>query len=400
MKYLLSLLLTALVAFPAAAYETYRTVGDVPVQRGFERVTLFRGLEHPWGMTWLPEGDPTGDMLITERPGRLRVVREGALVPEPVSGVPEIFAENQGGLLDVSLHPDFGDNRLVYLTLAHGDQEANRTRVVRGRLDGMTLTDVEVVFEVGVAKVGGQHFGSRIIWLPDDTMLVSIGDGGNPPISLGGEFIRNKAQELDYHLGKILRLTPDGTPPEDNPFVDAEPALPEVWSYGHRNVQGLAWDPIRKQVWATEHGALGGDELNQPRAGINYGWPKATYSREYTDGTPIATQPSIDQAADPVVVWMTAIAPSGLAVYTGDHFPEWKGDLFAGGLISQDVRHIVFDEAGNVADQKALRIGARVRDVAQGPDGHLYVLTDEDSGRLIRIEPAAVTGDQAAPSAP
>jgi glucose/arabinose dehydrogenase len=373
--------------------QPYITQGDVPAERGFRAVTLVQGLEHPWGMVWLPNGD----ILITERPGRLRRVRGDRLVSNPVSGVPGVFGSGQGGLLDISLHPRFNENRKLYFTYAHGTSKANRTRVATAVLNGDTLDNWQDIFEVTVDKSGSQHFGSRLIWLPDGTLLVSIGDGGNPPVKLDGEWIRNQAQNRRSHLGKILRLNADGTVPRDNPFVNSAEADPAVWSYGHRNIQGVAYDPLRSMVWASEHGALGGDELNVIQAGKNYGWPVVTYSREYFDGSKISSQTSKPGMVDPKVVWITAIAPSGLVVYTGNRFLRWHGDVFAGGLKSQDIRRIDLDDAGHVKGQFALRIGQRVRDVRQGPDGLLYVITDETNGSLIRLEPAT---DKDSPESP
>jgi glucose/arabinose dehydrogenase len=387
MKALLSAVTLILFPFVCAtqiAAQPYITEGDVPAERGFRRVVLVDGLEHPWGMAWLPGGD----MLITERPGRLRRVRDGRLVPEPVAGVPAVLADGQGGLLDIRLHPDFETNRKVYFTYAHGRSRANRTRVAAAVLEDEGLKNWRVIFEVATVKPGTQHFGSRLIWMPDGTLLVSIGDGGNPPVRLDGDWIRKQAQNKRSHLGKILRLNADGSIPPDNPFSGSADAEAAVWSYGHRNIQGMAYDPLRSVVWVSEHGALGGDELNRVAPGKNYGWPVVTYSREYFGGLKISDFRSKPGMVDPVVVWMTAIAPSGLAVYTGAGFPQWHGDLFAGGLQSQDIRRIDLDEAGNVIGQYAVRIGQRVRDVRQGPDGLLYVLTDESRGRLIRLEPA------------
>jgi aldose sugar dehydrogenase len=349
---------------------------------GFKQTTVIEGLERPWSMAWLPDGT----MLVTEKAGRLRVVRNGKLEPTPITGVPTVMSSGQGGLMDVSLHPQFAQNRQIYLTYAQGDPNANRTRLARATFDGKALRDLRVIFEVSQVKSGTQHFGSRIVWLPDNTMLLAIGDGGNPPVQLAGDLIRKQAQNLRSHLGKIVRLNDDGSAPRDNPFVNKSDANPAVWSYGHRNIQGLTFDPTTKRVWATEHGARGGDELNQVEAGKNYGWPIVTHSREYSGGeiSQVRSRPGM---VDPKVVWTPATAPSGLAFYTGDRFPNWRGDLFAGGLVSQDVRRIDLDQAGNVRGQEEIRIGQRVRDVRQGPDGLLYILTDESNGRLIRLDP-------------
>lgn len=349
-----------------------------------QTVTVVEGLEHPWSMAWLPNGD----QLITERPGRLRIVRNGTLDPTPIAGVPEVFAFKQGGLLDISIHPRFAENRLIYFTYSHGNADANRTRVARATFDGEALQNVEVIFEVSQTKPDGQHFGSRITWLPDNTMLVAIGDGGNPPVQLEGDLIREQAQNLNSHLGKIVRLNDDGSVPQDNPFVNRENADPAIWSYGHRNIQGLTLDPDTGRIWSTEHGSLGGDELNLLKAGENYGWPVVTHSREYSGGE-ISSERSRPGMIDPRAVWTPAKAPSGLAVYTGDRFPGWRGNLFAGGLVSRDVRRIQLDESGNVVNQEPIEIGERVRDVRQSPDGFLYILTDQSDGKLIRIEPVS-----------
>ena len=347
----------------------------------FQAVTLVDSLEHPWGLAWLPNGD----ILITERPGRLRLVQNGTLTPDPIPGVPDLFSANQGGLLDIAVHPQFEQNRLVYFTYSDGTNSANRTRIARATFDDNALSNWEVIFEVSQTKPGGQHFGSRLVWLPDGTLLASIGDGGNPPLEMDGEFIRQQAQNTGSHLGKTIRINDDGSVPADNPFANSSDAEPEVWSYGHRNIQGLAYDALRNQVWASEHGSRGGDEVNQIEGGENYGWPVATHSREYSGGLISAAQ-SLPGMVDPEVIWTPSIAPSGLAVYTGDRFPDWQGDLFAGGLVTQNIHHIELDESGNVLNEATISIGQRVRDVRQGTDGLLYVLTDESNGQLIRLE--------------
>ncbi|MEG3437566.1 PQQ-dependent sugar dehydrogenase [Pannus brasiliensis CCIBt3594] len=342
------------------------------------QVTVIEGLEHPWGMAWLP----SGEMLITERPGRLRVVRGGKLDPTPIAGVPEVFAVGQGGLLDVAVHPDFARNRLIYFTYAYGNESANRTRVARAVFDGKRLRDVRVIFEVSRTKTGSQHFGSRLLWLWDGTLLVSIGDGGNPPLQFDGKLSREQAQNRAIELGKIVRIEDDGSIPKDNPFPGSK-----IWSYGHRNIQGLAIDPTTGRVWSTEHGAKGGDELNLIEKGKNYGWPIISASRDYRTGEPVSEQKSRPGMVDPKWVWTPAIAPSGLAFYTGNRFPAWRGDLFAGGLVARSVIRIDRDASGKVSGQQSIEIGQRVRDVRQGPDGFLYILTDEENGRLIRLEP-------------
>ncbi len=355
---------------------------NVTVAENFRTTTILKGLERPWGMAWLPDGA----MLITERAGRLRIARNGVKQPQPIAGVPEVFAVGQGGLMDVSLHPNFAENRSLYITYSHGSESANRTRVARATFDGEALQNLEVIFEVSPTKTGGQHFGSRIVWLPDNTMLVAIGDGGNPPIQLDGDLIRKQAQNLNSHLGKVVRLNDDGSIPPDNPFFSSASAEPAIWSYGHRNIQGMTFDPANNRLWSTEHGARGGDELNLVEAGENYGWPYVTYSKEYTGGE-ISQERSRSGMVDPKVVWISTTAPSGLAIYTGDRFSQWQGDLFAGGLVSRDIRRIDLDGEGNVVSEESIPIGQRVRDVRQSPDGMLYVLTDEQNGQLISIEP-------------
>ncbi|GAB5562155.1 MAG: PQQ-dependent sugar dehydrogenase [Synoicihabitans sp.] len=358
--------------------------GNVPPAAGWEAVTAVEGLEYPWSVTWLPEGQA----LITEKPGRLRVVRKGQLLPSVVDGLAEFFAGGHAGLMDVSLHPQFSNNRWVYLTYSAGTEQANSTRLARGRLseDLSTLSDLEVLHVVTPLKPKFHHFGSRLLWLPDGTVLLALGDGGNPPVRLDGELMREQSQQLDSQLGKVLRLRDDGTVPADNPFVGREGVDPFIWTWGHRNIQGLVRDPVTGRVWANEHGSRGGDELNVLVAGGNYGWPRVTYSIEYTFGV-ISRERTRPDMVDPVVVWTPAQAPSGLLLYTGKRFPEWQGDLFSGALKGREVRRIDLDNMGRVIRQQRLPIGARVRDVRQGPDGFIYVLTDEEKGRMLRLQP-------------
>lgn len=344
---------------------------------------VLTGMEHPWAMVWLPDEDI--DMLITERPGRLRVIEDGELQPREISGLPAIYYSGQGGLLDISLHPEFEINRLIYLTYSTGDDDANRTTVGRGILEDYQLLDYEEIFRVSDDKTDDQHYGSRIMWQSDNTFLLTLGDGGNY-VRYEGGWIREQAQNPNIHFGKILKLTADGEAAPEGPFLDHENSLPEVWTMGHRNVQGITQDPESGRIWANEHGSRGGDELNLLKAGANYGWPEVTYSREYhyTKITDETTRPGME---DPKVVWTPAQAPSGLEFYTGNQFPEWQGDLFSGGLQGEQVRRIILDDE-KVIGEESITIGQRVRDVKQGPDGYLYVLTDHEEGQLIRLMPA------------
>ncbi len=362
-------------------------VGKTPRQTGWKAQTVTSGLMHPWSAVWLPDGKT---MLVTEREGRLRVIVDGKLRMDLVEGLPEnIFASGQGGLLDLAVHPDFSNNRFVYMTFSTGSGSANHTALARGKLskDLKRLTDTKVIFSVEQKKRGGQHFGSRLLWLKDGTLLMSIGDGGNPPIKLDGRLIRLNAQDLSKHLGKVLRMDENGNPLDENPFAsDNDPETNAyIWTYGHRNIQGLAMHPKTGEIWASEHGARGGDELNILKKGANYGWPEATYSREYF-GPRISDTTTMEGAVHPQVVWTPCIAPSGLTFYTGTDFPDWKGDLLAGGLVKRQIRRIDF-ENGKIVGQTTLQFDDRIRWVEVGPDGGLYVLTDEIDGRLLKLVP-------------
>ncbi|MFY7760679.1 PQQ-dependent sugar dehydrogenase [Aquidulcibacter sp.] len=375
---------------------------SLPAATNLTAQTMVADLEAPWGMAFLPNGD----LLVTELLGKLRYVKAGqnwSLEAEEIKGVPTVTAAGQGGLMDVTLHPNFARNKLIYLSFSVGDEAANRTRIVRAKLDGRALTDVQTIFEVTPAKPRFQHYGSRFTWLPDQTLLISIGDGGNPPNSIDGSFIRNQAQNLGSHLGKIIRIKDDGSIPKDNPFVNTPGARPEIYSYGHRNAQGLVRDPVSGRIYATEHGSQGGDELNLIQSGQNYGWPKVTYGVEYGAArTPITPNQSGPSLIDPLAVWSPAIAPSGLAVVRSKKYRGWDGDVLAGGLRLDQGRgaliRVDLDTAGKVIGQERIDLGdVRVRDVRQGPDGYIYVLTTamrnfrdkgQRNGQLIRLMPA------------
>jgi glucose/arabinose dehydrogenase len=378
--------MAALVAGPATAQAAPPLVAyEVPAEPGLQQSVWARGLENPWGIAWLPDGRA----LVTEQSGRLRIVGKDGRVGAPVNGTPAVASVGQGGLLDVAVHPDFAENGLVYLAHSVGTQGANMTALSRGKLSGNMLTEVKELFRNPTAKSGGAHFGSRLMWLPDGTLLMSVGDGGNPNVQLNGENIRNNAQNARTYFGKVLRVTAEGAPVKNNPGV-LNPKLgwdPRVWSMGHRNIQGLARDPSTGTVWATEHGARGGDELNRLAAGANFGWPVVTYSVEYS-GKPITSERARAGFRDPVSVWVPSIAPSGLAVYRGRVLPGLDGALLAGGLMSEDVRVIRLRADGRPASERRVQIGARVRDIRVGPDGLVYVLTDEEAGRILRLGPA------------
>lgn len=346
-------------------------------------VVVTRGLSHPWGMAFLPDGD----MLVTEREGRLRMIRDGVLDPEPIDGVPEVLARGLSGLMDVALHPEFTDNRLVYLsyTRSLGEREAT-VALIRGRLDGMTLRDVEDVF---VAEPwGGSTASARIAFAPDGLLYMTVGGAFGVGAGAG------RAQDPSSHAGKLLRLRDDGSVPDDNPFVGRPGYQPEIFSMGHRNQQGLAFHPETAALWATEHAVQGGDELNVIESGKNYGWPVVSYGRQY-NGPRVTERFWQDGMEEPVVFWVPSIAPSGLTFYTGDRFPAWKGNLFVGSLMTGRIgrtghlERIVFTENGEELRREWLltELKQRIRDVRQGPDGLIYVLTEANQAALLRLEP-------------
>ena len=363
--------------------QAIQTSGEPPKAKGWRAETVVSGLPQPWGMAWLADGR----ILVTGKEGTLHLVDGKRMVAVPVEGLPELFASGQGGLLDIAVHPaDKGANARVYMTMSSGSSSANRTVLVQGVFDGKRVHGVKTLFSASPAKSGGQHFGSRIVFLKDGTLLMSIGDGGNPPQRVGNMLARDQAQNLGSHNGSILRLTGEGKPAPGNPLAGRQGALPELWSIGHRNIQGIAVDPQSGRVWASEHGPRGGDEINLIEGGKNYGWPLQSYGADYSSREPVGTKnvPGMEQ---PLVAWVPSPAPSGLVYYSGKAFPQWQGSLFSGGLASKDIRRIAFDTQGKAVKQEQLDIGKRVRDVRQGPDGQLYALTDEAKGSLLRIVP-------------
>jgi glucose/arabinose dehydrogenase len=348
---------------------------DFPSEQGPIRVvTVARGLEHPWGLAFLPGGR----MLVTERPGRLWVVSPDGQLSAPLGGVPEVWARGQGGLLDVALAPDYAQSHIIYLSYAEpGALGTAGTAVARARHGANGIEDVTVIFRQDPKRRAGQHFGSRIVPRPDGTLFITTGDRGD----------RNTAQDLDAHIGKVIRIRPDGTIPPDNPFPARPDTRAEIWSYGHRNIQGAALHPTTGQLWTAEHGAMGGDEVNTPQAGRNYGWPVITYGRDYS-GAPIGEGTAKAGMEQPVHYWDPSIAPSGMMFYTGDKFPAWRGHLFVGSLKFGLLVRLELDGTRVVHEERLLRgLGDRIRDVVQGPDGYLYLLTDEEDGRILRIEP-------------
>lgn len=364
-----------------AASQAIQPTGAPKAATGWRQETLVSGIVNPWGIAWLPDGSA----LVTEKRGTVVQIKDGALGAR-VGTVPDVAVIGQGGLMDIALHPDFRKNGWVYFTAATGSNRANRTTLIRGTFKDGQLSDFKTLFQVSQDKSGGQHFGSRLLWLPNKTVLMSIGDGGNPPSAINGEFTRYMAQKKSSHLGKVLCLDENGKAAKGNPFTGEAGAMPEIFSYGHRNIQGMAFDSSGR-IWANEHGARGGDEVNLVQKGKNYGWSKVSFSKEYSENKDVAEYTTFPGMEDPKVVWTPCPAPSGLALYTGKDFPAWKGDLFSGGLAGQDIRRIDLDSKGNVIGQEQLRMGVRIRDVRMGPDGYLYALSDESNGRLIRIVP-------------
>lgn len=380
-RFALALLLGACAAVPAAAKPSI-VPWEVAAEPGLRATDWAKGLENPWGIAFLPDGRA----LVTERPGRMRIVAKDGRVGTPITGVPKVFAEGQGGLMDVALHPDFARNGLVYFTYATGTKQQNGTALSVGKLSGNMLTNVRQLFVNPSQKEGGQHFGSRLLFLPDTTLLMTVGDGGNPPLRFEGMLQRDHAQNGKTWFGKVLRVTDQGNPVKNNPSV-LNPKLGwdrRVYTIGHRNMQGLARDASTGTVWLTEHGAKGGDELNRLTAGANYGWPLVTWGVHY-DGSVISKETARPGLAEAVSVWKPSIAPSGLAVYRANALPALNGALLAGGLASGDVRVIRLNAAGAAAKETRIEIGARVRDVRVGPDGLIYVLTDEPEGRIVRL---------------
>ena len=338
--------------------------------------TLTEGLSHPWSLAFLPDGR----MLVTERTGRLRLIgKDFKLEAQPVGGVPEVAATGQGGLLDVVLHPKFAENNLLYLSYSAGDRNGIGTEVARCVLKGNRLENVQVIFRMAPKLRTGYHFGSRMVFDREGFLFITLGDRGE----------MDRAQNPGDHNGSVIRLHDDGRVPKNNPFADKPGWRAEKFSLGNRNVQGAALHPQSGLLWTHEHGPQGGDEVNVIRAGVNYGWPVITYGANYGTGTKIGEGTAKDGMAQPLHRWVPSIAPSGMAFYTGDKFPKWRGDLFVGALKDQLLVRLKLEGEKVVREERMLRntLG-RIRDVRQGPDGLIYLLTNESNGVLARLEPA------------
>ncbi len=350
---------------PAAAVSSVQTI------------TLTDQLVHPWGLAFLPDGS----FLVSERSGHLRrISSEGTLSP-PLAGVPEVVVTGQGGLLDLALHPQFSSNHRVYFSYSAGTGRFSGlgTEVAYGELNGDRLDNVHVIFRADPKVGGGLHFGGRLLFAPDGLLYISLGERGD----------KERAQDLDDHNGSVIRIRDDGSVPDDNPFTGRLGARPDIYSYGHRNVQGLALEPGSEAIWALEHGPQGGDEVNRLHAGHNYGWPVITYGANYGTGTKIGEGTEKAGLEQPVYYWNPSIAPSGMVFYQGDKFPRWQGNLLIGALKYQLLSRLVLKNGEVVAEEQLLRgeLG-RIRTVQVGPDGYVYLLTDENPGRLVRLEPA------------
>jgi glucose/arabinose dehydrogenase len=371
MKFSIALAASIVFAPPAANAQTFKsTAGDLKVE------TVAGGLSHPWALAFLPDGR----MLVTERPGRMRIVTPDGMLSAPLQGVPKVFASGQGGLLDVVLDRDFAQNKTIYFCFAEPTRGGARTAMARATLGDGKLDEVKVIFHQEGPLSSGNHFGCRIAQTADNNLFLTTGEHFTD---------RDEAQKLTSHLGKIVRIKPDGSVPDDNPFVGRKDAKPEIWSYGHRNAQGAAIHPVSGKLWEHEHGAKGGDEINIPQPGKNYGWPVISFGVNY-DSTPVGSgkseMPGMEQ---PIKYWVPSIAPSGMAFYTGELFPAWKGSLFVGALAGQMLVRLMLDGEKVTGEERLLQnLRERIRDVRNGPDGALYLLTDNSAGRILKVVPA------------
>ena len=365
---------------------------DLPTERIFKTehytvraASIVKGLYHPWGMAFLPDGR----MIVTERRGTMRVVDGGKLIEKPVQGIPQAVEHGQGGLMDVALHPKYAENGWIYWTYNAGKPGEFGTELARGKLAGTResplMTNVEVLFQMQPKSAAGVHFGSRIVFDRQGYLYVTLGDRGDSP----AKGAAHRAQQLNDHAGKSIRLHDDGRVPADNPFVKTPGARPEIFTWGNRNMQGAALHPETGRVWAHEHGPQGGDEINILAAGSNYGWPVITYGANYGSGTKIGDGSAREGIVPPLHYWVPSIAPSGMAFYTANNFPKWKGNLFVGALAKQTLARLTLNGDKVVSEERMFdgKLG-RIRDVRQGPDGNLYLLIDSSDGEMIRIEPS------------
>ncbi|WKB54237.1 PQQ-dependent sugar dehydrogenase [Eleftheria terrae] len=348
--------------------------GTAGAAERLKTVAVARGLQYPWGLAFLPDGR----MLVTERPGRLRIVSARGELSPPVQGLPAVDSGGQGGLLDVALDPHYAENGWIYLSYAEPGDGGNGTAVARAKLQGQRLTDLSVIFRQSPKFKGGNHFGSRLVFGRDGRLFITLGDRFS---------LRQQAQSAGDTIGKVVRIEPDGRVPADNPLVGKPGARPEIWSWGHRNIQGAALHPQTGELWTHEHGPQGGDEVNLTERGKNYGWPVITYGREYGTGFKIGEGTAKDGMEQPLVHWVPSIAPSGMAFLTSDRYPGWQGSLFVGALRAQVLVRLELDGRKVVREERLLQnLHERIRDVRQGTDGWLYLLTDSEDGKVLRVE--------------
>ena len=345
-------------------------------EESYKLEVIAEDLSFPWGIAFISNEE----ILITEKTGELRLISQGVLLPEPISGVPESLFKGQGGLEGIVLHPNFKDNQYIYLSFSETDQsnkKLNTLRVIRGKLEGTSLTDVETIFRASPSRKTANHYGAKMVFLKDGTLLITSGDGFN---------YREEAQKLDNHFGKIIRVNDDGTIPQDNPFTETPGAKPEIWSYGHRNLQGIVINSDGSVVYEHEHGPRGGDELNIIEKGKNYGWPAITYGIDYSGAliSPFKEKEGMEQ---PVKYWVPSIAPSGMTYYDGDLFPDWKGSLFISALVPGDVRRLGIEEGMIISEEILFDKIGRIRNIVTAPDGSLVMVTDSNKGKLYRVTP-------------
>lgn len=351
----------------------YLIAGEVNSEKyTFHVEEIVSGLSHPWGLAFLPNGN----MLVTERTGDLRIIENLRLRKQAISGLPKIKQRGQGGLLDIALHPDFENNQTIYLSYAGINTQGLSTEVLRGRLEDYALKNIEVIFQAEPKTSGGRHFGGRLVFDNQGYLYISLGDRGD----------QDRAQELDNHIGTLIRLHANGSLPSDNPFVGDGSVKPEIYSYGHRNIQGATKHPETGKIWLHEHGPQGGDEINISKPGINYGWPVITYGVNYGLGTKIGLGTQKEGLEQPIYHWTPSIAPSGMTFYTGNEFPDWRDNLFVGSLKFGLLLRLVIKDNQVVHEERMLdKKYGRIRDVRQGPDGTLYLLTDERNGAVLRL---------------